>query len=606
MASLIEEGDFARATQLDKMGLAGLSKTLMSILKINRLNDLYEQVRDRSDEHFIDAVFSELELSYSIDEKELERLPANGPAIVVANHPFGGIDGLLLIKTLLKRRTDIRVMANFLLTKIEPINEYFLPVNPFENMQDMRSSVAGIRAGRKHLEEGGVLGIFPAGEVSTFNWRTRRVTDRLWQNGVLRFIKNSKVPVVPVYFEGNNSTMFHLLGMMNPLLRTARLPSELFNKRDKHIRVRIGRPISVEEQAEFEDISEYGRFIRAKTYLMGKHLEVRKFFRPPALLSKKQKPVEEGRDEKEMTAEIDKLREGGHLLFNFKELEVYCTTPDTIPAVLHEIGRQREITFRKIGEGTGKSIDVDEFDLNYRHLFIWDSANKKIAGAYRMGMGRDIMARFGKDGLYLNTLFRIDDHFDPILGQSIELGRSFLTQEYQLKPYSLFLLWKGILYFLLKNPQYRYLIGPVSISGEFSKLSKYLIVHFIKKYHFDHELAEHVKPRKEYRPKLSPSDLDLEIIEKSTQDDLKKLDKIIEEVEAGNFRIPALLKKYLSQNAKIIAFNIDPHFNNSLDGLVLLDLYDVPASTIKGLAREMEDDELMAKFGAMGRNTDEG
>ena len=606
MPNLINEDDFARASQLDKIGLSALARGLMGVLKIDRINDIYEQLKDKTAEQFIDGVFSELEINYVLDTDELERIPKEGAFISVSNHPLGGIDGLLLIKTLLRARPDVRVMANFLLTKLEPINRHFLPVNPFENLKSAGSSLSGIREATRHLQNGGGLGIFPAGEVSTYNLKNRKVTDRLWQPGAIRFIRKMEVPVLPVYFEGSNSLMFHLLGIINPMLRTARLPSELFNKRDKTIRVRIGKPISVKEQLEFQDELEYGRFLRAKTYLLGNPLEVKRFFTPFSFLNKRSEEVIEPVPAEKIQAEIDNFSGNDVLLYENQEFSVFCASAEAIPNTLIEIGRLRELTFRGVGEGTGKKIDLDEFDLYYRHLFIWDKSARKIVGAYRLGMGREIQNRYGIEGFYLNTLFKMNKKFNPILNESIELGRSFLAKEYQLKPLSLFLLWKGILYYLLKNPQYRYLIGPVSISGEFSNLSKYLIVEFIKKNHFDYELAAMVKPRKQFKPRLKPRNVDLDILSRSTKDDLKKLDKIVDDIEVGHFRLPALLKKYLSQNARIIAFNIDPDFNNSLDGLVVMDLFNVPESTIRGLAKEMQDEELLQKFGMMGNKNETG
>jgi hypothetical protein len=249
-----------------------------------------------------------------------------------------------------------------------------------------------------------------------------------------------------------------------------------------------------------------------------------------------------------------------------------------------------------VGEGTGKNIDLDEYDLYYRHLFIWDSSESKLVGAYRLGMGKEIMQRLGKRGFYLHSLFRMRPAFEDVLLQSIELGRSFIAKEYQLKPLPLFLLWKGILYFILKHPEYRYLIGPVSISGEFSKLSKYLIISFIITHYYDDDMAALVSPRNEYIPEVNVDDPDMDALRQMTEEDIKKLDRIIEEIEMGNFRLPALLKKYLGQRARIIAFNVDPKFNNALDGLLVMDLFNVPAETLYGLAKEFDDKELLKKF----------
>ncbi len=284
------------------------------------------------------------------------------------------------------------------------------------------------------------------------------------------------------------------------------------------------------------------------------------------------------------------------MLFQRNDFKVYCTASNNIPNVLKEIGRLREVTFREVGEGTNRSIDLDEYDLYYNHLFIWDSAEKKIVGAYRLGKGKDILAMYGKNGFYINSLFKIRKQFLPILNESIELGRSFIVKDYQKKPLSLFLLWKGILYFLITNPEYRFLIGPVSISGEFSKLSKTLIFQFIKSNYYNHQLAKYIKPKNKFRYKLKK--IDISIILESTKNNIDKLDHFIEDIEPRNFKIPVLLKKYIQQSAKIIGFNIDPKFNNTLDGLVLMDLFQVPMDTIQSLSKELDDNSILDRFNA--------
>ncbi len=574
--------------------IAGLAKLMMGVLKIDRIAKLHQKHPDKLDLEFVDVILDELGISLKYFENELNHIPKNGAFITVSNHPLGGVDGLLLIKLIGKVRPDIRIMANFLLTSLDQVNKYFLPIEPMETRTEAPRG-AGVAMARNHLKSGGVLSVFPAGDVSLYNLSAKSVRDKLWKNAALQFIKKQNLPVVPIYLSGSNGLLLHLLGLVNPRLSLEKLPTGIFNKRDREITVRIGRPIPIAEQDDFQDIYEYGRFLRVKTYLLGIPIKVKPFFRP-ILFKKRWKEVVLPKDTEAIKTEISQLRESGALLYENKEYQVFWTASENAPNILYEIGRLREITFREVGEGTGKNIDLDEFDLYYRHLFIWDTENEKIVGAYRMGMGKEIVQRYGKRGFYLNTLFRMGKGFNPVLGESIELGRSFVIREYQLKPLPLFLLWKGILYFILKNPDYRYLIGPVSISGEFSKVSKYLIIAFIKKHYYDKELAAYITPRNEYIPEINPEKSDLEILSKSTKEDLKKLDKIIDEIELGHFRLPALLKKYLGQNAKIIGFNVDPKFNNALDGLLIMDLFSVPVETLEGLAKELNDKDILTKF----------
>ena len=260
---------------------------------------------------------------------------------------------------------------------------------------------------------------------------------------------------------------------------------------------------------------------------------------------------------------------------------------------MHEIGRERELTFRQVDEGTNRSIDLDEFDLYYQQLFIWDNAGQSLVGAYRVGKGNEIMQQYGIKGFYIQSLFRVHDDAGNILSQSLELGRSFVVPAYQKQPLSLFLLWKGILYFLIKNPEYRYLIGPVSISNHYSKASKSLIIKFMMENFFHKELATLFKPRNAYKPKMK---YDLDVLVENTKSNLNKLDSMISDIEFDNYKIPVLLKKYLKLNAKIIAFNIDPLFNNALDGLIILDVLDIPLHTIQNLSKEINDETLLSRF----------
>jgi hypothetical protein len=281
-------------------------------------------------------------------------------------------------------------------------------------------------------------------------------------------------------------------------------------------------------------------------------------------------------------------------LFTSRSYAVYCAPSKELPNILNEIGRLREITFREVGEGTNQSIDIDEYDLYYNQLFIWDEENHKIVGAYRVGKGHEIMNGYGVKGFYLHSLFRMGKKFEPILSQSLELGRSFIIKEYQRKPLPLFLLWKGILYFLLKNPESRYLIGPVSISNKYSDLSKDLIIKFIMRNYFNYELGQHIKSRKQF--KVNIKDLDIDILLETAKSDINKLDKLIGDFEITNDKLPVLLKKYISLNAKIAGFNIDPNFNDCLDGLLILDLFDLSMDVIESLSKEINDETILKRF----------
>jgi len=362
----------------------------------------------------------------------------------------------------------------------------------------------------------------------------------------------------------------------------------------KKIRIRIGNPITVKEQNEFTDIARYGRFLRAKTYSLGSALEVKRFFLPRFKRVHKEEEIAPPVPAELISKEIELLKaEEEMMLFSNDNYEIYCTPSTRIPHIMNEIGRQREITFRGVGEGTNRSMDLDEFDLYYHQLFVWDREAGKIVGAYRVGIGDDILQGYGIRGFYVHSLFRMHRGFKKILRQSMELGRSFIVEEYQRKPLPLFLLWKGILYFLIKNSEYRYLVGPVSISNRFSDFSKSMIITYIKKNYYDKKLSRYIRPRKRYN--VPGYNIDEEIILESA-DNLQKFDKFIDDVETSGYKMPILLKRYLKLNGKIISFNVDPKFNNALDGLLVLDLFDVPVETIASLSKDLNDKTIMERF----------
>lgn len=595
--NLIESSDILKASgKLNRLegnvGGSIVAKLVMYIMRLNKINKLYSNVYDDDSEAFLERLIEALGVTIEINEEDLARIPQEGSFITISNHPFGGLDGIILIKLLSKIRPDYKVMANFLLKKIVPIQDYFLAVNPFEDRKNI-SSASGIKEALRHLSEGKPLGLFPAGEVSSYKADSNNIEDKEWGQSVLKMIKKAHVPVIPIYFKGSNSLLFQLLGLIHPMLRTVKLPSELLNKKNRIIRMRIGSPISPEIQNSFTDIMQYGKFLRAKTYLLGSSLEVKKFFLKSQKAEKNSEPVAPGVDAEVLKKEVENVTED-YLLFTMKNYSVFCAPTLKIPNVLNEIGRLREVTFRAVGEGTNRSIDLDEFDLYYYHLFIWDNDASRIVGAYRVGKGKDIIDRYGIKGFYINTLFKIRKDMLPVLYESIELGRSFVIEEYQRKPLPLFMLWKGILYFLIKNPEYRYLIGPVTISGKYTTVSKELIMKFILRNHWDAELAQCVTPRSKYR--VETNDPDVDIMVDASGSDIAMLDKMIGDIEPSSDKLPILLKKYISLNGRIIGFNIDPKFNMCLDGLLILDLFDVPMNTIESLSKEMNDDTILNRF----------
>jgi putative hemolysin len=562
-----------------------LGHFLLHLLRLKRINDFYDRYKHLEGKEFLDKLLDEIQANLNIPEEDLKRIPKEGPFITISNHPLGGLDGILLTKLMLDKRPDFKVLTNFLLSRIKPLSNYFLPVNPFEDMKNQRSSFKGLKMALLHLRQGHPLGLFPAGEVSTFREGNIYV-DKDWDEAMLKLIHKANVPIVPIYFHAKNSRIFYWLSKIHPYLRTARLPSELFNKNRKSIQVRIGHPIKPEEQKQFSDYRELGEYLRKKTYLLAKPFEKPKTKKSFKFFHNKEKKIIDPVPVEKLKTEIKKLTDEGKMLNKRNHYEIFLADSKEIPDILTEISRLREVTFRKIGEGTGKSIDLDKYDRYYKHLFLWDSKAEKIVGAYRIGIGSEIYKEKGIEGFYIASLFRFEPEAHYLLKNGLELGRAFVVPEYQLKPYPLFLLWQGIILTIFKYPDHKYLVGGVSISDKFSDFSKALMIEFMKSNYYDPFLGAYIHPRKEFKVKLKDADKDF-IFDK-TRSDLNKLDKLIEELEPDYLRLPVLIKQYIKQNAKIIGFNVDPDFNNSIDALMYIRIVDIPEKTIKPLIEEYE------------------
>ena len=588
--SLVTAKEIAQVLKIHKWGIlgTGIGWIVLRLLRINTLNTIYKRHQHRKGVIFLDALLDDFGIKFEIHEDDFKRLPQTGAYITISNHPLGGIDGIVLLKLLLEQRDDYKIIANFLLHRIAPLKPHTLAVNPFEAHKKAHSSIAGFKQALQHLKDGHPLGIFPAGEVSTHK-DGKRIIDKPWEKAALKLIKKAEVPVVPIYFHAKNSRLFYSLSRLSDTLRTAKLPSELLTQKNRIIKVRIGRPIPVKAQHEYDHIPDYATFLRTKTYMLAHTFEQKnrlKTISDNLKVSKAPKAILDSVHTDLLVDEIVGLRRNNRSLLQSKNYEVFLAQASEMPNVMTEIGRLRETTFRAIGEGTNKATDLDRFDYYYHHLFLWDTTAQEIAGAYRMGLGSQIYVSYGIDGFYLQELFRFEPELHTMMSKSIEMGRAFIVQNYQQKPMPLFLLWKGIVHTTLRFPEHNYLIGGVSISNQFSNFSKSLMIEFMKSHYWDPYVAQYIRPKKEFKVKLK--DIDKEFVFDESKADLNKFDKLIDEVEPGSLRLPVLIKKYIKQNAKVVAFNVDPLFNNAVDGLMYIKISDLPESTVKPVMEEFQ------------------
>lgn len=599
--SLISKNELIQATGLSKLGILKnpAAAFLMGFTKLNKVNQLYDRVKDKEGKDFFEAFVRERNLQYIVFEEDLAKIPKTGPFIIVSNHPLGAIDGVLMCKIISEIRPDFKIMGNFLLEKIKPMEPYVIPVNPFGgDRKNIRNSLNGMRETLRYLEEGGCVGIFPAGEVSNKNNQYNEIRDKDWEKPALKLIKNAKVPVVPMYFHAKNSNFFYNIAKVHADLQTILLPSEMMRDRTSPIRIRIGKPVSVKNILEHESPEELNEYLQTKIYFLRSYYEKRKslmnLLKLPNLklnfsINKDANVVQNIIDEtpsEDLIAEIEKLKKEDKQMFSNGNYEVYFTNYESIPSIMREIGRQRELTFRAVGEGSNLPFDLDEYDQYYHHLFLWDNEAKKLAGAYRMALGKDVMRKYGIDGFYTASLFEFDQELQPFFRKVIEMGRAYISQEYQQKPLPLFLLWRGIVHVCLRNPDHKFLMGGVSISDKFSEFSKSLMIEFMRSHYYDSAVAQYIHPKNEFKVKLR--DRDKSLFFEAVESDLNKLDKVIDDLEP-EMRMPVLIKKYIKQNAKVVAFNVDPSFNDAIDGLMYIRISDLPESTIKPVLDEMSD-----------------
>ncbi len=573
------------ANPVMRVGL-GLTKGIIEkSLCFPAMNQIYLQAVENRDVSmsFVCRALQAMNVSWRVQCASNDPIPSEGPVVAVANHPFGGIEGLLLLALLEPARSDVKVMANYLLARMPEMRERFIFVDPFGGPRAKGSNIRPLKESLAWLKQGHVLGVFPAGEVSSVDIRSGKVRDPAWSPSIAALVRRTQATVVPFFFMGHNGPLFNLAGLLHPRLRTLMLPKQLVNKRNRELLVQIGHPIPWREQQEYATDEQLIQYLRLRTYILAERNDVkRQLVRIPFA---KREPRRQQHDEfappgspDVQEREIHALPEKQRLLSS-GEMQVYYASAAQIPAVLRELGRLREITFREVGEGTGRPRDLDRFDETYLHLFIWNSAARELVGAYRMGLADELVATQGVRGLYTHTCFRFDKRLMDQLQPAIELGRSFVRPEYQKAFSSLLLLWRGISAFIIRHPRYKYLFGPVSITNEFRDASRNLMLRSLRLSNFENELARLVKPRrKPRRPRRAEWNLpDFH----PYIDNLELVSKLIQEIESDQKGIPILLRQYLKLGGRLLAFNVDSNFSYSLDGLIAIDLLKADTRVLK-------------------------
>ena len=542
------------------------SKTLVKVLKKllheQDFNRFIEKNRHLRGFAFLDKLLRHFQFSYQVSPESYDNIPSEGRLLIVANHPIGTLDGLALLKLIRSVRPDVRVVANRVLMHMQPLESVFLPVDV---LSTKKSHKVAYKAMLDALEKEQALIIFPAGEVSRIT--PKGVQDGEWQKGFVKLAKKAQCPVLPVHIKARNSPVFYLASMLYKPVGTLLLAHEMFNKQQQEIKIRIGAPIPYSAFASSE-LSNKALCRQFKKHVMnlGKKKKSRKslFDTVETVIH----PV----DSKALKKALFKSRLLGETRDN-KKIFLYQYQDDC--PVIREIARLRELTFRTVEEGTGMSLDMDQYDIYYSHLVLWDDNDLEIVGSYRIGEGKRIMEVHGVEGFYTHTLFDFSDEFIQLLPESIELGRSFVQPRYWGQR-SLDYLWYGIGAYLREQGNVKYLFGPVSISNAYPQQAKEVIISFYQQqFGVDKKLASARKP-------FIVSENFTQFAAQEFRQDYKTSFKILSsELKKLGVKVPTLYKQYVElcddKGCRFIDFNIDPEFNDCIDSLIMVDLDKITA-----------------------------
>ncbi|ROL62301.1 GNAT family N-acetyltransferase [Bacteroidetes/Chlorobi group bacterium ChocPot_Mid] len=540
-----------------------LINLLNKIIHIDEINNILKENSNKYGFEFIEEIFEYLDFTYVISYKDKLKIPAEGKLIIVANHPLGGLDGLALIKTISEIRRDVKIVANDLLLHIDNLSSLFLPYDIFSPVNRLKQ----IKEIEKSLLNDEAVIFFPAAEVSRMTWKG--IKDKKWLNGPIKLAKKVNSSILPVYIEGQNTMLFYLISLIYKPFSILFLSREIFKKKKSEITIKISDPIpsNVFASKHFED-NVLTSLLKSHVYKIGKG---------KSGIFKSEKNIIHPVNIKDIRKELYNNKLIGR---TNDDKEIYLVSDKVSENVLREISRLREITFRNVGEGTGKKADTDSFDKYYKHIILWDDKNLEIVGAYRLGLGCDILEQHGFNGFYTYQQFLFSSNFINIVEQGMELGRSFIQRKYW-KSFALDYLWQGIGAFLKEYPDIKYLFGTVSISDSYSDYAKNLIVYYYKKwYSFGSNLC--ISKYKYLMSNKINEELSLLFTGTDPESDFRILKDLLKNI---GFSVPVLYRRYTELceygGVEFLDFGVDKSFSNSVDGFILVNL-----SMIKNEKRE--------------------
>ena len=554
-----------RQEPLTLAGTAGPAAAVLDrLLGLSQLNRILNRVGPGRPD-FVPAVLAELGIGGAWTELDLARIPREGALLALSNHPHGGADGLVALDLLLQARPDTRVLGNRLLAHVAGLRPWLIDVDPLRP-GDTAANLGGLRRAIEHLRGGGCLLAFPAGEVAALRLRDLRVRDPRWSSHVVRMAKATRARVLPLHISGRNRAGFQAAGLVHPRLRTALLTREMLALRGRTLRLRVGKAVEPSVLAALPDDDDAAKALRLRCELLAHRPEPSPRRAAP---SRELAPLAPAVPAALLRAELATLPASA-LLVSQGPFRVYRLRGADLPHCMREIGRLRELTFRAVSEGTGMPADIDAFDGWYEQLVLWDDEAGAVAGGYRVGATDRILPERGKRGLYTSTLFDFRTEFFRRLDPALELGRSFIRPEYQRKASALPILWKGIGAYVVREPRYHLLFGPVSINPEYSRASRELILAWLRHNRGADDVAGLVRAKNPPR-QMSLADADVDLLRDCAYE-LEHMSGLVSELEEDGKSVPVLLKHYLKLNGRLIGFNVDQDFGGCLDGLILVDL----------------------------------
>jgi putative hemolysin len=533
-----------------------ISKFSDTIIHQTEINKFVQNNKHLGGFEFTESVLEYFDFNFLVSNKDIENIPSSGRVVIIANHPLGALDAFALIKLISRVRKDIKIVANDFLKEFEAMDSLLIHINNFKNRQKKEA----IQEIYDSLDKEMAVVIFPSGEVSRAS--STGIKDKKWQKGFLKFASRSNSPILPIFIGGKNSKTFYSVSTVNKKLSTLLLPNEMFKQKSKTINITVGEIIPHEniipkglKQERVVDLH------KKQIYNLKKS---KSFFVT-------QKAIAHPEDRRDIKKELKNAQLLGSTKDN-KKIYLYSSTNQN-SLLINEIGRLRELSFRKVGEGINKQRDIDKYDRYYKHIILWDEDDLEIVGAYRIAECKDIVSTLGKDALYTSTLFDLSDEFDKYLDNAIELGRSFVQPKYW-GSRALDYLWYGIGAYIRNNPEVKYLFGPVSLSASYPKIAKDTILYFYDKNFKDkNNLVSAKCPYNFKTDNELVKNLKNEFSDANYKENFKNLKKALAIMGTN---VPTLYKQYSDlcdeDGIKFCAYNIDSDFSSCVDSFILVDV----------------------------------